>query len=66
MPSPTQDFAQQFAAIRELLACPACHGELTLAAEQPLLLCAHCGRTYTVVDGIPVLIAPREQTSSAQ
>jgi uncharacterized protein YbaR (Trm112 family) len=40
------------------LACPACLGALRL--EECKLLCAQCGRTYPIVDGIPVLIAGRE------
>jgi uncharacterized protein YbaR (Trm112 family) len=40
------------------LACPACLGELRL--EESRLLCADCGRAYPIMDGIPVLIAGRE------
>ena len=40
------------------LACPACLGALRL--EESKLLCAKCGHTYPIVDGIPVLIAGRE------
>ncbi len=39
------------------LACPACLGKLRL--EEGALVCAACGRTYPVIDGIPVLIADR-------
>lgn len=49
------DFETDFLKVRELLACPACHGELRLEAER--VVCAGCGRGYPVVDGIPVLIA---------
>ena len=38
-----------------LLACPACQGELRVAAEG--LVCAACGRAYPIVDGIPQLLA---------
>ena len=37
------------------LACPLCMGELRLAQDQ--LVCGACGRSYLIVDGIPVLIA---------
>ncbi|HEY1210634.1 MAG TPA: Trm112 family protein [Terracidiphilus sp.] len=40
------------------LACPDCHGALSL--EDARLICAACGRAYPIVDGIPVLIAGRE------
>ncbi len=41
------------------LACPACYGELR--AENTRLVCASCQRAYPIVDGIPVLIAGREE-----
>jgi uncharacterized protein YbaR (Trm112 family) len=41
------------------LACPACLGELR--PEETRLLCAACGRAYSIVDGIPALIAARGQ-----
>jgi hypothetical protein len=40
------------------LVCPACLGALRL--EEGKLHCAECGRAYPIVDGIPVLIAGRE------
>ncbi|HEY1902257.1 MAG TPA: Trm112 family protein [Terracidiphilus sp.] len=39
------------------LACPACLGDLRLADNR--LVCAACGRSYPIVDGIPVLIVDR-------
>ena len=39
------------------LACPACLGELRL--EEYELICVECGRAYSIVDGIPALIAVR-------
>jgi uncharacterized protein YbaR (Trm112 family) len=41
------------------LACPACLGGLRL--DEGKLVCALCGRTYPIVDGIPVLIAERAE-----
>jgi uncharacterized protein YbaR (Trm112 family) len=41
------------------LACPACLGGLRL--EEVRLVCVACDRVYPVVDGIPVLIAGREE-----
>ncbi len=39
---------------REILRCPACHGELTDGAAS--FTCAACDVTYPVVDGVPVLL----------
>jgi len=44
------------------LACPACLGALRLAEAR--LLCAACGRSYQIVDGIPVLIVEKAERSS--
>ncbi len=46
-------------AVLDLLACPACGGELRL--EVARLACVECGRAYPIVDGIPVLIAERAE-----
>lgn len=40
--------------VREVLRCPACHGELTDAGEA--LTCVGCAASYPVVDGVPVLL----------
>jgi uncharacterized protein YbaR (Trm112 family) len=47
------DFSKEFSAIRELLACSVCRGELRLETDR--LICVGCGRTYPIVDGIPML-----------
>jgi len=49
------------AAALNRLACPACHGDLHLSNER--LTCTACGRTYPIVDGIPVLITERAETA---
>ena len=46
------------AAILAQLACPVCLSDLAL--DERGLTCRQCGRTYPVVDGIPVLIAELE------
>jgi uncharacterized protein YbaR (Trm112 family) len=43
----------------DTLACPACLG--TLRQKDSRLACAACGRSYPVVDGIPVLIVDRAE-----
>jgi hypothetical protein len=45
--------------ILDQLACPACLGDLRLEGDH--LLCQGCSRTYPIVDGIPVLIAGRDE-----
>ena len=36
--------------------CPACHGNLTLAADGSGLDCAACAVRFAIVDDIPVLL----------
>jgi hypothetical protein len=43
------------ASVVDQLACPACHGGLHLDGAS--LSCGGCGRVYSIIDGIPVLIA---------
>jgi uncharacterized protein YbaR (Trm112 family) len=45
--------------VLSLLACPACLGAFRV--DEGRLVCAGCGRSYPIVDGIPVLIAGREE-----
>lgn len=67
------NFPISFEKLKELLACPACEGELRPAFQQisnsasqqvsrlpERLACGRCGRQYPIVDGIPVLIADRD------
>ncbi len=44
------------AALLEMLACPACGGEVRPTATAEGLECTACGRIYPVHDGIPVLL----------
>ncbi len=53
----------------EILACPACHGKLTLAGGFPSaaiqtgdLHCERCNVSYPVVDGIPHFLRPEKLT----
>ncbi|GBD18000.1 MAG: Trm112 family protein [Thermomicrobium sp.] len=38
----------------EILACPACHGQLELHEQR--LVCLSCQRRYPIEDGIPILL----------
>jgi uncharacterized protein YbaR (Trm112 family) len=40
----------------EILACPACHGELRVDDSAEELVCTRCGLAYPVRDDIPVLL----------
>ncbi len=40
----------------EMLACPACRGEIRPLEEETGLECSQCGRVYPVRDGIPVML----------
>ncbi len=55
---PRQSFAFDPSVVDQL-ACPACLGALRL--EEDKLVCQACGRAYPIVDGIPSLIARREE-----
>ena len=46
------------AELLDLLACPACEQRpaVTLADDQQSLQCTACGRTYPILDGIPVML----------
>jgi uncharacterized protein YbaR (Trm112 family) len=52
-----KQFELNFTELREMLACPACHGELRFRGER--VMCESCGREYPIVEGIPVLIAEK-------
>ncbi|MGA9673278.1 MAG: Trm112 family protein [Terracidiphilus sp.] len=57
---PKQPF-QFDASVLDQLACPVCLGGLRFNEDR--LVCASCGRGYPIVDGIPVLIAERAETT---
>jgi uncharacterized protein YbaR (Trm112 family) len=42
--------------LMEMLACPACRGEIGPDRETDGLECRRCGRVYPVRDGIPVML----------
>ncbi|MEU6629922.1 Trm112 family protein [Streptomyces parvus] len=46
----------------DILACPVCKTRLGLDAAGTTMTCtdAECGRTYRVVDGIPLLLVSEE------
>lgn len=40
----------------EILACPACHGEISYDEKRNLLSCLSCRRQYPIRDDIPVML----------
>jgi len=54
----------------EILACPACRGDVEYNTAQERIICVECGRRYPVRDGIPVMLIdeselpPREEGKS--
>lgn len=44
------------AAIRQILACPKCHGRLVDADDGSALRCGTCRLAFPVRDGIPILL----------
>ena len=40
----------------EMLACPACRGEIRLLEQEKGLECGRCGRVYPVRDGLPIML----------
>ena len=43
----------------EILACPACGGDVSLKSEK--IVCLKCGRKYPIKNGIPVLLADQAE-----
>jgi uncharacterized protein YbaR (Trm112 family) len=40
----------------DILACPACKGDIVYDQENEKLICQECGRRYPIRDGIPVML----------
>jgi uncharacterized protein YbaR (Trm112 family) len=59
--APAGSITTLISTILDQLACPACLGALQMATEA--LACTQCGRTYPILDGIPILIADRANPS---
>ena len=48
----------------EILACPACRGEVRDEGDR--IVCTACGRRYPVRDGIPILLVDEAETPPAK
>ena len=40
----------------EILACPACRGDIEYDAKNEKIICTECKKVYPVTDGIPVML----------
>jgi uncharacterized protein YbaR (Trm112 family) len=51
------------AKLLEILACPACQGDVVLGGSQesPKIVCTKCGKQYPIKNGIPVLLVDEAQ-----
>ena len=43
----------------EILACPACKGDVELKEEK--IVCLKCGRKYPIKDGIPIMLVDESE-----
>jgi len=46
-----------------ILACPACKGEVYLVEEEERIICKACGKRYPIRDGIPVMLIEEAEES---
>ncbi len=47
----------------EILACPACKGDVEYDTKNEKIICTSCKKVYKVEDGIPVMIVDEEDIS---
>jgi len=45
----------------EILACPACKGEVNLNRDGRWLVCSHCKLKYSVMEDIPVMLIDKAE-----
>jgi len=50
----------------EIIVCPICHGKLDYLKKQSKLLCRFDRLLYNIDDGIPVLLADKAETLTAE
>jgi uncharacterized protein len=44
----------------DILACPACRGDVEYDAKNEKLVCIECSREFLVKDGIPIMVFEKE------
>lgn len=50
----------------EIIVCPVCHGSLELLKEKQKLLCQFDRLLYNIDEGIPVLLAEKAESLTAE
>jgi len=50
----------------EIIVCPVCHGKLDYLKKEQKLLCKFDRLLYSIDDGIPVLLADRAESLTAE
>ena len=50
----------------EIIVCPVCHGRLDYLKNEKKLLCKFDRLLYSIDDGIPVLLADKAESLTAQ
>lgn len=50
----------------DILACPACKGQLTATEDGAYLLCSPCGLRFPVREGIPVMLLDEAEKIQGQ
>ena len=45
----------------DILACPACKGDIIYDQENEKLICQKCCRRYPILDGIPVMLIDKAE-----
>lgn len=45
----------------EILACPACRGDVEYLAREEKIRCTSCGKIYPVKEGIPIMLIEEAQ-----
>jgi len=50
----------------DILACPACKGDIVYDQENEKLICQKCGRRYPIRDGIPVMLIDEAELPEAE
>jgi len=41
----------------DILACPVCHGDIKITADEKSLKCMSCSRVYPIKEDIPVMLS---------
>ncbi len=48
----------------DVLACPACRGDVEYDVKNEKLICTECKKVYPVVNGIPVMLVEKSEIAS--